>query len=78
VNGFKANRESTLVVWDSWVSSPIGMAVQKGNAELLDLANDFIDTFGDEGGLYDILRANWDETVIEQLERYGMDFYILP
>ncbi len=78
VNGFKANRESTLVVWDSWVSSPIGMAVQKGNAELLDLANEFIDTFADEGGLYDILRANWDETVLEQLERYGMDFYILP
>jgi polar amino acid transport system substrate-binding protein len=78
VNGFKANRESTLVVWDSWVSSPIGMAVQKGNAELLDLANDFIDTFAEEGGLYDTLRANWDETVLEQLERYGMDFYILP
>jgi hypothetical protein len=54
------------------------MAVQKGNAELLDLANDFIDTFAEEGGLYDTLRANWDETVLEQLERYGMDFYILP
>jgi polar amino acid transport system substrate-binding protein len=78
INGFKNNRSTTMVVWDPWVSSPIGMAVQKGNQELLDLANDFIATFDDEGGLYDVLRDKWDETVEEQLERYGMDFYILP
>ncbi len=76
VNGFKANRETTLIVWDPWVSSPIGMAVNKGNTELLAEANAFIDTFNDEDGLYDQLRANWNAVVLAQLERYGIDFYI--
>ncbi len=76
VNGFKANRETTLIVWDPWVSSPIGMAVNKGNTELLASANAFIDTFNDEDGVYDQLRANWDAIVLAQLERYGIDFYI--
>ena len=76
VNGYKANREDTMIVWDPWVSSPIGMAVNKGNTELLASANDFIDTFNDEDGLYDQLRANWDAVILAQLERYGMDFYI--
>jgi polar amino acid transport system substrate-binding protein len=76
VNAYKANPEETIVVWDPWVSSPIGMAVNKGNTELLASANDFIDTFNDEDGVYDQLRANWDTIVLAQLERYGMDFYI--
>jgi polar amino acid transport system substrate-binding protein len=78
VNGFKANKASTMVVWDPWVSSPIGMAVKKGNTELLNLANDFIATFDDEDGLYSVLREKYDDSVKAQLERYGMDFYILP
>jgi len=76
VNGFKANRSTTMIVWDPWVSSPIGMAVNKGNATLLASANAFIDTFNDDGGVYDQLRANWDAIVLAQLERYGVDFYI--
>jgi polar amino acid transport system substrate-binding protein len=76
VNGFKANRETTLIVWDPWVASPIGMAVNKGNTELLAQANAFIDTFNDEGGVYAQLRANWNAVVLTQLERYGIDFYI--
>lgn len=76
VNGFKANRETTLIVWDPWVASPIGMAVNKGNTELLASANAFIDTFNDEDGVYAQLRANWDAVVLAQLERYGLDFYI--
>jgi polar amino acid transport system substrate-binding protein len=78
VNGFKANRTTTMIVWDPWVSSPIGMAVKKGNTELLAQANAFIETFDDEGGLYDTLRSSWDDVVLEQLERYGLDFYINP
>ena len=76
VNGFKANRETTLIVWDPWIASPIGMAVNKGNTELLASANAFIDTFNDEAGVYAQLRANWDAVVLAQLERYGIDFYI--
>ncbi len=76
VNAYKANTEDTIIVWDPWVSSPIGMAVNKGNTELLASANAFIDTFNDEDGMYDQLRANWDAVVLAQLERYGIDFYI--
>jgi polar amino acid transport system substrate-binding protein len=76
VSGFKANPDTTLVVWDPWVASPIGMAVQKGNTELLEQANAFIETFDDEGGLYDVLRAAWDDVIYDQLDRYGLDFYI--
>jgi polar amino acid transport system substrate-binding protein len=76
VNANKANLDTTMIVWDPWVSSPIGMAVNKGNTELLAEANAFIDTFNDEDGMYDQLRANWDAVILAQLERYGMDFYI--
>jgi polar amino acid transport system substrate-binding protein len=76
VNGYKANREKTMVVWDPWVASPIGMAVNKGNTELLAQANAFIATFNEPNGVYDQLRANWDAVVLAQLERYGIDFYI--
>jgi polar amino acid transport system substrate-binding protein len=76
VNGYKAYRTKTMIVWSPWVSSPIGMAVNKGNSELLASANAFIDTFTDENGLYSQLRANWDAIVLAQLERYGLDFYI--
>ena len=76
VSGYKANRETTMVVWDPWVASPIGMAVQKGNTELLEQATEFIATFDDEGGLYDVLREKYDSVILEQLERYGLDFYI--
>jgi polar amino acid transport system substrate-binding protein len=77
VNANNANPNTTMIVWDPWIASPIGMAVNKGNTALLEQANAFIDTFNDEDGMYDQLRANWDEVVLAQLIRYGMDFYIL-
>jgi polar amino acid transport system substrate-binding protein len=76
VSGFKANRETTMIIWDPWIASPIGMAVNKGNASLLADANAFIDTFNDENGMYNQLRSNWDAVILTQLERYGIDFYI--
>jgi len=76
VNANKTNLDTTMIVWDPWVASPIGMAVNKGNTELLADANAFIDTFNDEDGMYDQLRSNWDAVILAQLERYGMDFYI--
>jgi ABC-type amino acid transport substrate-binding protein len=75
VDGFKENRNSTIVVWDPFVSSPIGMAVKKGNSALLEQANLFIATLN-QGGMYDILATNWNEVLIERLERYGLEFYI--
>ncbi len=76
VDGFKANQNTTLVVWDSFVSSPIGMAVKKGNTKLLQQANEFIQTFNVEDGLYDILSEKWDPVLLERLGRYGLSFYI--
>lgn len=76
VDGHKANMDTTIVVWDAFVSSPIGMAVAEGNSELLEQANDFIATFNDDGGLYEQLSTDWDAIIIERLGRYGLEFYI--
>jgi polar amino acid transport system substrate-binding protein len=75
VNGYKANPDDTIVIWDAFVSSPIGMAVQEGNSELLQQANDFIATFADDGGLYDTLATDWDAIILENLGRFGLEFY---
>lgn len=75
VNGYKANPDDTMIVWDAFVSSPIGMAVQTGNTELLDQANEFIATFNDAGGLYEELSATWDQVILDNLGRYGLEFY---
>ncbi len=76
VDGFKANPTTTMVIWDSFVSSPIGMAVKKGNTELLEQANAFIATFNDDEGLYEVLANKWDAVLLDRLGRYGLSFYI--
>ncbi|MCF7926868.1 MAG: transporter substrate-binding domain-containing protein [Candidatus Izimaplasma sp.] len=76
VNGHNENPDSTIVVWDAFVSSPIGMAVADGNSELLAQANAFIDTFNETGGLYEQLSEDWDVVLKERLGRYGLSFYI--
>ncbi|MFA6801735.1 MAG: transporter substrate-binding domain-containing protein [Acholeplasmataceae bacterium] len=76
VEGYNANPTTTMVLWDSFVSSPIGMAVKKGNTELLDQANAFIATFNETDGLYNDLKTNWDQVILESLGRYGLEFYI--
>jgi polar amino acid transport system substrate-binding protein len=65
-----------MVTWSPWVSSPIGMAVQKGNTALLEQANAFIATFNDAGGLYEVLAAKFDPVILEALGKYGLEFYI--
>jgi polar amino acid transport system substrate-binding protein len=76
VDGYNANPNDTIVLWDAFQSSPIGMAVAEGNSELLAQANAFIDTFNEAGGLYSVLSSNWDAAIILALGRYGLDFYI--
>lgn len=76
LDGYNANPDTTMVLWDPFVSSPIGMATNKGNSELIAEANAFIDTFDDDGGLYELLKARWDDVLFERLGRYGLDFYI--
>jgi polar amino acid transport system substrate-binding protein len=76
LQAYNANKTKTMVTWSPWVSSPIGMAVQKGNTALLEQANAFIATFNEPGGLYDILRNKYDADILAILGRYGLDFYI--
>jgi hypothetical protein len=33
-------------------------------------------TFNDEGGMYDQLRAKYDDIILADLVRYGLDFFI--
>lgn len=74
VQAYAANPDTTMVVWSPWVSSPIGMAVNEGNAELQALANEFISTFN--SGIYDYLKDLYDAEILETLGRFGLEFYI--
>jgi polar amino acid transport system substrate-binding protein len=84
--GNLANPEDTIVVWDAWQSSPIGMGVRIGEDDLLAQANEFIATLDAAGGLYDILREKWspsnldanawEAAILVVLERFGLDFFI--
>jgi len=75
VDGYRANLNDTMVIWDSFVSSPIGMATKIGNTELINSANAFIATFNETGGLYEILAAKWDSVILDDLGRFGLSFY---
>jgi polar amino acid transport system substrate-binding protein len=74
VQAYAANPDTTMVVWSPWVSSPIGMAVNEGNAELQALANEFISTFN--SGIYNYLKDLYDAEILETLGRFGLEFYI--
>jgi len=76
VGGHKSHKDTTMVLWDPFESSPIAMGVKKGNSELLEKANEFINTFNNKGGMYEMLKDKWDDIILEELERYGLDFYI--
>jgi len=75
IDGYNANKDDTMIIWSAFVSSPIGMAVKEGNSELLAEANAFIDTFNDDGGLYETLSEKWNSTLLEQSDQLGLDFY---
>ncbi len=76
VDGFNANPTTTMVNWSSFSSSPIGMAVRKGNAALVEQANAFIATMNQTGGLYELLAEKYDDIIISSLGRFGLSFYI--
>jgi polar amino acid transport system substrate-binding protein len=74
--GHLANPDDTIVLWDPFVSSPIAMGVRKGDSDLLAQANEFVASMDRPGGVYDELRAEWDDTVMGLLGRYGLEFFI--
>lgn len=74
--GHLANPDSTLVLWDPFVSSPIAMGIRKGETELLAKANEFVASMKAPGGLYEQLKTKWDAPVKELLGRYGLEFFL--
>ena len=75
-NGFRANPDTTIVIWDAFVSSPIGMAVRKGDTELLAQANAFIAQMSNPGSTYAVLATKWETEIKSRLGRYGLEFFI--
>lgn len=75
-NNQQANPDTTMIVYDPFVVSPIGMAVRQGESELLEEANAFIAQMDEEDGVYDRLRETWNDDINERLGRYDLDFFI--
>lgn len=75
-NGFNNNPDTTIIVYDAFVSSPIGMAVRKGDTELLAQANEFIAQMSNPGSTYDVLSAKFETEVKSRLVRFGLEFFI--
>lgn len=77
VGAHNAHEDTTAIFWVPLDVSPIGMAVAKGNNELLQKANAFIDQMDDQEGVYDALRTKYAD-VFESLygESITMDYYI--
>jgi polar amino acid transport system substrate-binding protein len=76
IDGYNANKSTTMVLWSSFRSSPIGMAVKKGNTELLEKVNQFIASMSEPGGFYEVLEEKYDALLLERLGRFGLSFYI--
>ena len=77
VGAHNANPNTTAVFWTPLEVSPIGMAVDEGNKELLELADEFIALMDSEGGVYDQLREKYSDTLEELYgDGFTMDFYI--
>ncbi len=74
--GHLANPEDTIVLWDPFVSSPIAMGIRQDNPDLLARANEFVAMMDEPGGLYEQLAERWDDTVMERLGRFGLEFFV--
>lgn len=72
----KENPDTTVLLWESVLSSPIGVGTNKADTELLAQVNEFISMLSDEGGVYERLSAKWDDVVAYELPGQGLDFYI--
>lgn len=72
----KSNPSKTIINWNPAQNSPIGMAVKKGNNDLLTKANEFVGKFYDADSTYSMLKNKYDDEVKESLDGVmGLDFY---
>ncbi len=70
------NPDTTLILWDPFDISPIAMGIRQGEDEFRDLANAFIASLDEPGGVNDQLRERWDDDIRAILGRYGIDFFL--
>lgn len=70
------NPNTTMIVWDSFIASPIAVATRKGNTELLEKINTFIASMSEEGGLYETLKLKYDDKIRSILGGRGFEFYL--
>ncbi len=81
VHGFyAADSENTIVYSGIEAQEGSCFVVAKGNSELLEQANTFIETMYEDGGLYDQMAEEWDPIIAEflQNEELGLDYIITP
>lgn len=64
----------TDIIWDAVQLSPIGMGVKKGNKELLDKLNRFIEN-AEKNGVYKRLGEKYDKTIENSLPGKTLKFY---
>lgn len=70
------NPDTTMIIWASFFTAPISIATRKGNTELLEKINIFVDSMSQEGGLYETLKLKYDDTIRSILGGRGFDFYL--
>ncbi len=77
---YAANKDTTIVYGGIQDVTGSSFVVKKGNSELLEEANAFIETMYEEGGLYDQIRDEYDAVVAEFLsnDSLGLDYIINP
>lgn len=68
--------DTTVILWDTIIASPIGMGLNLSNTALLAEVNAFIATLDEPGGVYERLAEKWDAVVAYELPGQGLDFYI--
>lgn len=81
VHGFHAaDPDNTMVYSGILAQDGSNFAVKKGNQELLDLANEFIASLYEEGGLYEEMSAEWDPIIADFLNNddLGLDYIVQP
>ncbi len=79
IHQFHANYENTTVVYSGIKEqSASSFVVKKGNSELLDKCDTFIDSMYEEGGFYDTIRSKYDPIIADFLknDELGLDYII--
>lgn len=71
------NKASTIMYKNAIESSEIGVAVKKGNFDLLNDINDFIDQM-ETSGLNNQLRSSWNDEISKKLfdDDMSLDYYL--